>query len=102
VGTEQSTALFRILQEVLTNVVRHAHATKVDIRLEETREHVIMQVKDNGIGITAIEQSGPQAFGLLGMRLRAQQQGGTFDIQGTSGTGTMVTVRIPLSRIHND
>jgi len=102
VGTEQSTALFRILQEVLTNVVRHAHATEVDIRLEETREHVIMQVKDNGIGITAIEQSGPQAFGLLGMRLRAQQQGGTFDIQGTSGTGTMVTVRIPLSHIHND
>ncbi len=101
-GAEQSTALFRILQEVLTNVVRHAHATEVDIRLEETREHVRMQVRDNGTGITASEQSGPHAFGLLGMRLRAQQQGGTFDIQGTSGKGTTVTVKIPLMHIHND
>jgi PAS domain S-box-containing protein len=102
VGAEQSTALFRILQEVLTNVVRHAHATEVDIRLEETREHVIMQVKDNGTGITAIEQTGPQAFGLLGMRLRAQQQGGTFNIHGTSGKGTTVTVKVPLSRTSDD
>jgi PAS domain S-box-containing protein len=102
VDAEQSTALFRILQEILTNVVRHAHATEVDIRLEETPEHVIMQVRDNGKGITAVEQSGPQAFGLLGMRLRAQQQGGTFDIHGTSGSGTTVTVRVPLSRTSND
>ncbi|MBS0151339.1 MAG: PAS domain-containing protein [Nitrospira sp.] len=102
VDTQQSTALFRILQEVLTNVVRHAHATAVDIRLEETREHVMMQVRDNGTGITAVEQSGAQAFGLLGMRLRAQQQGGTFDIHGTSGRGTTVTVKIPLSLTNND
>lgn len=102
VDAQQSTALFRILQEVLTNVVRHAHATNVNIRLEETCEHVMMQVRDNGTGITAVEQSGPQAFGLLGMRLRAQQQGGTFDIQGTSGKGTTVTVKIPLVHIHND
>lgn len=102
VDAQQSTALFRILQEVLTNVVRHAHATEVDIRLEETREHVMMQVTDNGKGITAVEQSGLQAFGLLGMRLRAQQQGGTFDIHGTSGRGTTVTVRIPLLRTNDD
>ena len=102
VDAQQSTALFRILQEVLTNVVRHAHATEVDIRLEETREHVMMQVRDNGTGITVVEQSGAQAFGLLGMRLRAQQEGGTFDIQGTSGKGTTVTVKIPLMQTHND
>jgi|CXWL01.1.fsa_nt_gi PAS domain S-box-containing protein len=102
VDAQQSTALFRILQEVLTNVVRHAHATEVDIRLEETREHVMMQVRDNGTGITAVAQSWPQAFGLLGMRLRAQQQGGTFDIQGTSGRGTTVTVKIPLMHTHDD
>jgi signal transduction histidine kinase len=102
VGAEQSTALFRILQEVLTNVVRHAHATEVDIRLEETHEHVIMQVTDNGRGISALERSGPQAFGLLGMRLRAQQQGGTFDIHGTSGRGTTVTVKVPLSQTSDD
>jgi signal transduction histidine kinase len=102
VGPEQSTALFRILQEVLTNVVRHAQATNVHIRLEESGEYVSLQVKDNGRGITDVEQSGPNAFGLLGMRLRTQQQGGAFDIQGTSGTGTMVTVRIPLYRTIDD
>ena len=102
VGAQQSTALFRILQEVLTNVVRHAHATEVDIKLEETGEYVILQVRDNGKGITAIEQSGPKAFGLLGMRLRAQQEGGTLDIQGTSGTGTTVMVQLPFYRTNDD
>ena len=99
---EQSTALFRILQEVLTNVVRHAQATNVNIRLEQSGEQVSLQVRDDGRGITGVEHSGPKAFGLLGMRLRAQQQGGTFDIQGTSGTGTMVTVSIPLYRTTDD
>jgi len=101
-GPEQSTALFRILQEVLTNVVRHARATNVHITLEQSGEHVCLQVEDNGRGITGVEQSGPKAFGLLGMRLRAQQQGGAFDIQGTSGIGTTVTVRIPLYRTTDD
>jgi PAS domain S-box-containing protein len=99
---EQSTALFRILQEILTNVARHAKASHVHIRLEESDEQVSLQVRDNGRGITDVEQSGPNAFGLLGMRLRAQQRGGTFDIRGTSGTGTTVTVRIPLYRPIDD
>jgi PAS domain S-box-containing protein len=73
---EQSTALFRILQEILTNVARHAQATNVDIRLEQSGEQVSLQVGDNGRGISGEEQSGPKSFGLLGMRLRAQQQGG--------------------------
>jgi PAS domain S-box-containing protein len=102
VGPEQSTALFRIFQEILTNVARHAKATNVSIKLEQSGEHVSLQVRDNGRGITDVEQSGPKAFGLLGMRLRAQQQGGAFDIQGTSGTGTTVTVRIPLYRTIDD
>lgn len=102
VGDQQSTALFRILQEVLTNVARHAHASNVDIRLEETRDHVIMQIRDNGQGITLDEKSGPQAFGLLGMRLRAKQQGGAFDIQGRPGIGTTVTVRMPRSPTSDD
>jgi PAS domain S-box-containing protein len=99
---EQSTALFRILQEILTNVARHAQATNVNIRLEQSGEQVSLQVGDNGRGISGVEQSGPKAFGLLGMRLRAQQQGGAFDIQGTSGTGTTVTVSIPLYRTTDD
>lgn len=99
---EQSTALFRIFQEILTNVARHAQATNVYIRLEQSGEHVSLQVGDNGRGISGVEQSGPEAFGLLGMRLRAQQQGGSFDIQGISGTGTTVTVLIPLYRTTDD
>jgi PAS domain S-box-containing protein len=99
---EQSTALFRILQEILTNVARHAQATTVHIRLEQSGEQVVLQVGDNGKGISGVEQSGPKAFGLLGMRLRAQQQGGDFDIQGVAGTGTTVTVRIPLYRTSDD
>jgi PAS domain S-box-containing protein len=99
---EQSTALFRILQEVLTNVVRHAQATNVDIRLNQSGEHVSLQVGDNGRGISDVEQSGSKVFGLLGMRLRAQQQGGSFDIQGTPGKGTTVTVNIPLYRATDD
>ncbi len=101
-GPEQSTALFRILQEVLTNVVRHAQATKVHIKLEQSGEQVSLQVQDDGRGISGVEQSGPKAFGLLGMRLRAQQQGGSFDIQGTPGMGTTVTVSIPLYRVTDD
>lgn len=101
-GPEQSTALFRILQEVLTNVVRHAQATKVHIKLEQSGEEVSLQVQDDGRGISGVEQSGPKAFGLLGMRLRAQQQGGSFDIQGTPGMGTTVTVSIPLYRVTDD
>ena len=99
---EQSTALFRILQEILTNVARHAQATNVGIRLEQSGEQVVLQVGDNGKGISGVEQSGPKAFGLLGMRLRAQQQGGSCDIQGTPGTGTTVTVTIPLYRTTDD
>jgi signal transduction histidine kinase len=101
-SSEQSTALFRILQEILTNVVRHAQATNVDIRLEQSGEQVSLQVGDNGRGISGVEQSGPKSFGLLGMRLRAQQQGGSFNIHGTPGTGTTVTVSIPLYRITDD
>ena len=99
---EQSTALFRILQETLTNVARHAKAATVHIRLEQSGEQVVLQVGDNGKGINGVEQSGPKAFGLLGMRLRSQQQGGEFDIQGTPGKGTMVTVKIPLYRTADD
>lgn len=102
VSAEQSTALFRIFQEVLTNVVRHAQATTVHVRLEESDDHVSLHVTDDGRGIPEGATTGPQAFGVLGMRLRAQQQGGEFTIHGTPGVGTTVTVRIPLHRSGDD
>lgn len=95
VDPDRATALFRILQELLTNVSLHANASKVRIRLEQTPEAYIMQVEDNGKGITEAEQSGVQSLGILGMRERARQWGGAVTIGGMSGKGTTVSVAIP-------
>lgn len=93
-----STALFRILQEALTNIVRHANAAKVDIRLWKEDGLVCLvclEIADNGRGITDKELQSLYPLGLLGMKERARALGGSVDISGRSGTGTTVTVRIP-------
>jgi signal transduction histidine kinase len=94
----QSVALFRIFQEALTNVARHASAQHIDVtlRVAATPETLTLQVHDDGRGIQADEITGLHSLGLLGMRERAQRLGGTFDIQGVPGDGTIVTVSIPL------
>jgi signal transduction histidine kinase len=93
---KQQTALFRIFQEALTNVVRHAHASAVRVRLTEQRGTFELRVSDNGRGITADEAADAAAIGLLGMRERASQAGATLEIVGEPGKGTAVTVRVPL------
>jgi PAS domain S-box-containing protein len=92
------TTVFRIFQEILTNVSRHAHATQVQVSLEETGEHLILQVQDNGRGISRDEIRSAKSIGLLGMRERARLRGGEVHVQGTAGQGTTVTVRLPLDR----
>jgi len=92
---EQSTAIFRILQETLTNVARHANATRVNITLRKKAGNLILEVRDNGRGITESEISNPRSLGLLGMRERALLLGGNVEISGTPGKGTAVTVKIP-------
>ena len=92
---EQSTALYRILQEALTNIARHAGARRVDVRLEATAAEVALTVRDDGRGITAPEQADPGALGLLGMRERAQLAGGRLTITGRPGRGTTVRVVLP-------
>lgn len=92
-----STAVFRIFQEILTNVVRHAQATQVEVILEETATFLTLQVQDNGRGITEKERHSPKSIGLLGMQERARLGGGEVHFQGTPGQGTTVTVRLPLS-----
>ncbi len=94
----QSVALFRIFQEALTNVARHAGAQHIEVtlRVAATPETLTLQVHDDGRGIQADEITGLHSLGLLGMRERAQRLGGTFDIQGVPGDGTIVTVSIPL------
>jgi signal transduction histidine kinase len=91
-----STAVFRIFQETLTNVVRHAHATQVHGLLRETENSLLLEVRDNGKGITAKQLSDPKSFGLIGIRERVQFLGGQVTFQGIPNTGTTVTVSIPL------
>jgi len=93
-----STAVFRIFQEILTNVARHAKATQVDINLVEEAGHLILTVVDNGWGIRERDISNPRSLGLLGMREYALMFGGELKISGVHGKGTTVIVSIPLKK----
>ena len=94
---EQSTAVFRIFQEALTNILRHAQATRVNIQMRQGDGEFILTINDNGRGITDDEKSGQSTLGLLGMRERANLIRGKVDINGFEGQGTVVTLRIPIS-----
>jgi signal transduction histidine kinase len=94
---EQSTAVFRILQEALTNVLRHAQATQVDIVMEQLDGSFVVTVTDNGRGITQDQRKRRSSLGLGGMQERALIVGGAVDVAGEEGKGTRVTVRIPAS-----
>jgi PAS domain S-box-containing protein len=95
---ERMTALFRICQEALTNVARYAEATAVHIVLEADEKQILLRISDNGRGILDAETKGLKSFGLLGMRERARLLGGTFEIGGTPGGGTALTVRVPAAQ----
>jgi signal transduction histidine kinase len=91
-----ATAAFRILQEALTNVARHAQAGRVEVVLTGNATEVTLVVRDDGRGITDSERDHPRSIGLLGMRERARMRGGWLEIQGEAGQGTTVTLRLPL------
>lgn len=94
---EKSTAVFRIFQEILTNVTRHAHASRVEVSLGQRGGDLILRVSDNGDGFRGGEVGKAKSLGLLGMRERAMIFGGRVDVVGAEGRGTTVTVRIPLA-----
>ena len=94
-----STAVFRIFQETLTNIARHSKATHVDIKLLEEDENIILEIKDNGVGITENQVFNSKSLGLLGMKERAHLLGGELTISG-SESGTTVTVTIPKQNIN--
>jgi PAS domain S-box-containing protein len=92
---EGATALFRIFQETLTNVARHAHATEVDVRLAKEDGNPVLELHDNGKGITEEQAAAANSLGILGMRERALLLGGEITIRGVPGKGTTVKVRLP-------
>ena len=98
--TNRSTAIFRIFQETMTNVARHAEASRITVTIEKKNSHLIMEVRDNGKGIGEEEIFDSESFGLIGMRERALYLGGEFQISSCSdgGSGTTVIVSIPLVR----
>jgi len=96
IDAERSTDVFRILQEALTNVARHARASRVDVHLRATPEELVLEVHDNGRGIRDREIDDPEAFGLVGMRERVLPWGGEVGVRTVPEGGTSVTVCIPL------
>ena len=93
-----STAIFRIFQEALTNVARHARATKVRASLKEEDDRLVLEVIDNGRGITEKQICGAKSFGIMGMRERVYPWGGEVKISGIREKGTTVRASIPLGR----
>jgi signal transduction histidine kinase len=91
-----STTMFRIYQELLTNVARHAQATRLDVELRAVDDRLVLKVSDNGVGIVADDANGKTSLGLLGMRERALRLGGSVDISSARGSGTQVAVSIPM------
>jgi signal transduction histidine kinase len=94
----RATAVFRIAQEALTNIARHAGAGAVRVALHASSRAVTLEVKDNGRGIAPAAIDDPHAVGLLGMRERARLVGGTLRIAAAPGRGTRVVVRLPIDR----
>jgi len=89
------TAIYRIVQEALTNVARHANASRVEVRLRQRPGELLLEIRDDGRGIAAEEVSDRQSLGLIGIRERADLAGGTVHFEGVAGRGTIVSVRIP-------
>jgi PAS domain S-box-containing protein len=98
IDPQTATAVFRILQETLTNVARHAKASEVMVRLAKEDSNLTLEVHDNGTGIAADKLSSASSLGILGMRERALLLGGDLIITGAPGRGTTMRVRIPEAR----
>ena len=93
---EVETALFRIAQEALTNAIRHARASSVQVRLRRTGSEVMLEVRDDGVGLGAAPASDGEHLGMFGMRERARLLRGSFVATPVSPRGTLVQVAVPL------
>jgi signal transduction histidine kinase len=94
---ETETHLFRIAQEALTNVARHAHAKRVDVRLERSNGEARLTIRDDGCGLPGRESPGRRGLGLIGMRARARSFGGAVEVRSRPGEGVLIEVRAPVA-----
>jgi len=92
--------LYRVVQEAMTNVVRHAHATRVDILAERDGDRVLVMVEDDGVGFDPEAIRSSEHLGLLGLRERAEALGGTLTLESAPGAGTTVVVEVPVGDSH--
>ena len=93
-----ATAVFRILQESLTNVVKHAHASLVEVSLDQVDGLLTLSVRDNGCGFDVSNPRKPDSYGLIGLRERAYLVGGEVEVESSHGRGTLIAVRIPIHK----
>jgi len=91
-----STGIFRVFQETLTNVARHAHASEIMTIFEKHDDSIILQVHDNGLGFNETEIKSKKTLGLIGMKERAKMFGGNLSVQSAVGKGTKITLRVPM------
>lgn len=92
---KSSLALFRILQEALTNVAKHAHASLVVVRLRREKDRIALEIRDNGRGVSEADMNKPKSFGLRGIRERASSLNGEFSITPVEQGGTLIVLRVP-------
>ncbi len=100
-ASEVETHFFRIAQEALTNIARHSQATAVRISLKETKKQLTFVIEDNGVGISPNRPEHQASLGLVGMRARARECGGTLNVTKTQPHGATITVTVPLAECEN-
>ena len=91
-----ATAVFRAVQECLTNIAKHARASRVEVRIDREDSTLAICVRDDGVGFAAADSRKPNSFGLLGLRERAALLGGESKVTSAPGRGTRVDVRFPV------
>jgi len=94
-----ATAIYRMVQEALTNVARHSNASRVELRVRERGGHLLLEIRDDGRGISDEQLTDPASLGLAGIRERAEILGGTAHFEGVPGRGTIVSIRLPLAAL---
>lgn len=99
IDPKASTIIFRIIQETLTNIMRHSGASSVTIDMKKTSTRLNIEVRDNGVGINENDMKATRSLGILGMRERVSILNGTIKIEGAPGKGTKIKISIPISEL---